>query len=311
MHYNSNFYNYEITENVVSATHTHTLSVLRFEHNTPQSILWISCSGFLLVFHSKRSYFPFSSLLSILSIYTDIFWNGMDACKELIFVFLHFPFEREFQTKSHFGESNIGWDRGKIIYMGYTSRLRKLKRNNGGWYAKNKRELQNIREHFEIIKRKLEQNFKLNMEIFAEFSHVVMFVKILFWNPFLPGICYNINHSLVVSEIFSICLHFFRPTQCVCLSWIVCLWMSELVSEWASKKFSTSTLHECFCICSTFAWLFYRILFHLEFVYVNLYHPHVCECVCLCVYTFAVVLFFLPPHLSYSTFRITTVTKSR
>lgn len=94
------------------------------------------------------------------------------------------------------------------------------------------RELQhpNTHTHFEIIKRKLEQNFKLNMEIFAEFLHVVMFVKILFRNPLLPFFgC--LGNFLDLSSLFA------PPSvQWICRTQLNCLLVNEQVKSFPRQR---------------------------------------------------------------------------
>lgn len=95
---------------------------------------------------------------------------------------------------------------------------------------------------------KTSTNFKLNMEIFAEFSHVVMFAKILFRNR-LTVCC----HSLLLRTRVCMCVCDSKPLQHTHTQ-------RELL---VSKKFFSWNLFGVFS--SYVCWLFHRISFHLEF----------------------------------------------
>lgn len=103
------------------------------------------------------------------------------------------------------------------------------------------------------------------MEIFAEFSHVVMFAKILFRNY-----CCRLVAILWLSRQFSQCVLF------LALFLFFSVWLSTSAKRIVSKQkvFLVRTVFVCVCVrvwmclCSVFSpyvcWLFHRISFHLE-----------------------------------------------
>lgn len=84
------------------------------------------------------------------------------------------------------------------------------------------------------------------MEIFAEFSHVVMFAKILFCN------------RLLFVSILSNCLCMTLFTMCTYMGLITYIYNSNSQLELVSKKLSSSKMFSYVC------WLFHRISSHLE-----------------------------------------------
>lgn len=215
----------------------------------------------------------------------------------------HFSCKREFQTKSHLlGESK----NSARVCENYFKWKREWERKMGS----KQKELQHLSEHahtntqFEIIKRELEQNFKLNMEIFAEFSHVVMFVEILFRKPLLPSFLGCLGNFLDLSLFLILCLCSCPPFP---IPWICHTQLNCLLANEQVKSFPRQRRTNVFVRKNTFAWLFYRILFHLEFV-----SPlYIMRVLCVCVRALLLSFSHFTPHLSYGTFRITTVTKSR
>lgn len=262
-------------------------------------------SKFLLVFRSQpvpifHEYIQFTLFqLSFCNGFFFSVWRILCAWNDLISVATIFH-----RNEENFKQNSLAFGTTTCLSI----EIRKLRTERR---IKNKEKF-NIREHFQIIKRKLEQNFKLNMEICAEFSHVAMFVA---------NSC--LRTSLLPVEFCCVCLPFSRLSRkfsrCVLFLLLLLFAASAelFASEWVSKKFFTSKLCD-----GTFAWQFYRILFHLGFVCV-------CEIVSppylffhlslsLARFLFAYICICMPwlsfslfSHLSYGTFRITTVTKSR
>lgn len=166
MHYNLKFLQLQNTIGITDskycerAAHTQ-LSVLHFEQY----------AGTLKILRSRFFVsFPFSSLLSILSILFTLgtYFFLCVSCMHWMIRYLLFPFfiRKRVSNKSHLlGKSKMGWESMGKILIWNRRRMRSVGRQRV--WKKQRENSQHIREHFEIIKRKLEQNFKLNMEIFC------------------------------------------------------------------------------------------------------------------------------------------------